>query len=183
MLRFEIKYTDDRVELVKEGFDVGVRIGKARDSGLKLKRAGEVALFLVASPSYLRGIDKIKSPNDLAKLQCLTLDIEQTADRWTLRNGDKTVQVAIQPKILCNQMSSLITMAIANGGVALVPNYLCNNHLDNGTLVRVLPGWSSLGWPVSIVTPLAPSSSARLKATVDQIYDELKLAKALFIDP
>ncbi|RYZ89551.1 MAG: LysR family transcriptional regulator [Proteobacteria bacterium] len=182
-LRFSMKYTDDRVDLVKDGFDIAVRIGRARDSGLKLKKAGEVALFLVASPNYLRRKERIKGPEDLAKVDCLSLDIELTASRWTLRNGDKTVQIPIQAKILCNQMSSLLTMALADGGVALVPNYLCSGHLESGALIRVLPGWNSLGWPVSIVTPLAPSSSARLKVTVDQIFEELKLAKALFKDP
>jgi len=41
--------------------------------------------------------------------------------------------------------------------------------------VRVLPEWTSIGWPVSMVSPMAPSSSARLKVTVDQILEELNL--------
>lgn len=179
MLRFELEYTDDLVDLVKEGFDLAVRIGPVRDSGLKLKRAGEVVLVPVASPTYLKRRDKIKSPKDLAQHHCLTLNLQQTAHRWTLRSQEKTVQVAIEPKILSNQMSSLLSMALADGGIALVPTYICHPYIENGKLVRVLPEWSSVGWPVSMVSPLAPSSSARLKATVDQILAELKAAEII----
>ncbi|MBL7542527.1 MAG: LysR family transcriptional regulator [Bdellovibrionaceae bacterium] len=176
MLRFELLYTDNLVDLVKDGFDLAVRIGRMRDSGLKLKRAGEVILVPVASPAYLKQKEKLKSPRDLAQHQCLTLNLRQTVDRWTLRSGDKAVHVGIQSKILSNQMSSLLRMALADAGIALVPTYICQSYLDNGKLVRVLPEWSSPGWPVSMISPLSPSSSARLKTTVDHIANELKRA-------
>lgn len=177
MLRFDLKYTDTLVDLVKEGFDLAIRIGRVRDSGLKLKSAGEVTLVPVASPTYLKGKDKIKLPRDLSEHQCLSLDLQETAARWTLRSGEKTVQVPIQAKILCNQMSSLVQMALADGGIALVPTYICQQYLANGRLVRILPEWSNSGWPVSMLSPLAPSSSARLKITVDKLFDELKASE------
>lgn len=176
-LRFELQYTDTIIDLVKEGFDLAIRVGRVRDSGLKLKRAGEVILIAVASPDYLKGKEKIKAPKDLTQHHCLTLSLQQTAVRWTLKSTAKTIHVPIQSNILCNQMSSLLRMALANGGIALVPSYICQESLDKGKLVRVLPEWSSPGWPVSMISPLAPSSSARLKAAVDQIFAELKLAR------
>lgn len=178
-LRFDLKYTDTILDLIKDGFDIAIRIGPVRDSGLKLKSAGEVTLIPVASPAYLKGKEKIKSPGDLTKHQCLSLDLQQTADRWTLRSGGKTIHVPVEAKILSNQMSSLVQMALADGGIALVPTYICQSYLANGKLIRVLPEWSNSGWPVSILTPLAPSSSARLKVTVDKIFEELKLSEAL----
>ncbi len=178
MLRFDLKYTDTLIDLVKEGFDLAVRIGRVRISGLIIKNAGEVNLVPVASPGYLKGKEKIKSPRDLSQHQCLSLDLQQTAQKWTLRSKDKTVHVPIQAKILSNQMSSLVQMALADGGIALVPTYICQPYLASGKLIRVLPDWSDSGWPVSILSPLAPSSSARLKITVDKIFEELKLAEA-----
>ena len=174
MLRFELKYTDTLVDLVKEGFDIAVRIGRVKDSGLKLKSGGEVTLIPVASPGYLKGKEKINSPKELSQHQCLSLDLQSTAAQWTLRSKEKTINVSIQAKILCNQMSSLVQMALADGGIALVPTYICQPYISNGKLVRVLPDWSNSGWPVSILSPLTPSSSARLKVTVDKIVEELR---------
>jgi len=174
-LRFELQYTDHVVDLVKEGFDLAVRIGKARDSGLKLRRAGEVTLVAVATQAYLKGREKLKAPKDLSQHQLLSLGVQQMSERWTLRSKDKVVQVAVHAKIVSNQMSSLLRMALADGGVALVPTYICQPYLESGAVTRVLPDWSSPGIPVSLISPLAPSSSARLKVTVDQIIEELKL--------
>jgi len=174
-LRFELEYTDELVNLVKEGFDLAVRVGPVRDSGLKLKRAGEVTLVLVASPAYLKGKEKIKTPRDLISHQCLSLNLQQMAQRWTLRSSEKTVHIPIEAKILSNQLSSLLRVALGDGGIALVPTYICQAYLESGKLMRVLPEWTSIGWPVSMVSPLAPSSSARLKVTVDQILEELNL--------
>ena len=179
LLRFELKYTDTLIDLVKEGFDIAVRIGRMKDSGLKLKNAGEVILVPVASPTYLKGKEKIKSPKELSQHQCLTLDLKKTAKQWILESGSKKVQVPIQAKILSNQMSSLVRMALADGGIALVPIYICKNYLNDGRLVRVLPEWSNSGWPISILSPLAPSSSARLKITIDKIYEEIKATQEL----
>lgn len=179
LLKFELLYTDDIVDLIKDGFDLAVRIGPARDSGLKLKRAGEVILVPVATSAYLKGREKIRTPKDLQQHHCLTLNLAQTAQRWSLRSSDKNVQVPIQAHVLCNQMNSLLSMALADGGVALVPTYICQPYLDSEKLVRVLPDWSSFGWPVSLISPLAPSSSARLKTTVEGIFEELKLKRIL----
>lgn len=179
LLKFELLYSDRRIDLIKDGFDLAIRIGRISDSGLKLKRAGEVFLIPVASPEYLKTKPKIKTPRDLSEHNGLSLNSEQTSEKWTLRSGENVVHIPIQSKILCNQMSSLLRMALEHGGIALVPSYICHEYLENGKLVRVLPGWKSTSWPVSILSPLAPSSSARLKVTVDRILEELKLTKIL----
>ncbi len=178
-LRFELKYTDTIINLVKEGFDLAIRIGQVKDSGLKFKKAGEITLVPVASPAYLKGKEKITSPRDLSDHQCLSLNLQKLAERWTLKSGDKTVHIPIKAKILSNQMTSLVQMALVGAGIALVPSYICETYLTNGKLVRILPEWSNSEWPVSILTPLAPSSSARLKVTVDKIVEELKLTEII----
>lgn len=172
-LKFELSYTDEIVDLVKDGFDLAVRIGKTRDSSLKLRRAGEAMLVPVASPKYLSSRPRLRMPNDLKKHSLLCLNVRYISDHWTLRSSAGKVHVPVVPKIISNQMSSLLSMAVAGAGIALVPVYLCRPHLESGKLVRLLPEWSSPGLAVSIISPLAPSSSARLKITIDKIQAAL----------
>lgn len=176
-LNFELEYTDEVVDLVKDGFDIAIRIGKVKETNLKLKRAGEVVLVPVAAPKYLKGKNKIRSPEDLKDHDCLSINAQGVSERWSLRSTRGTVHVPIHSKIVSNQMTSLVQMAIAGGGVSLVPHYLCQTFIADGRLQRVLPEWSTPGIPVSILTPLAPSSSARLKAATD--YLQSALVKAL----
>lgn len=171
-LSFELQYTDEVIDLVKDGFDVAVRIGRLSESSFKVKRAGEVTLIAVASAKYFASQQKIRQPKDLTAVNCLTYS-DQAFRRWTLRSSKGTVHIPVNARISSNQMSSLLKMALVDGGVALVPQFLCEKELESGKLIRVLPEWSSPGLPVSIVTPQAPTSSVRLKMTVDQIFTAL----------
>ncbi len=174
-LSFELHYTDELIDLVKDGFDIAVRIGRPRESSFKIRRAGEVVLVLVASPTYLKGKEKIRQPRDLADHACLTYS-DQAYSRWTLRSSKNTVQIPMKARISSNQMSSLLKTALAHGGVALIPHYLCKAELEAGKLVRVLPEWSSPGFPVSILSPLSSSTSARLRISIDRILTSLQAA-------
>ncbi len=172
-LRFELRYTDEVLDLVKDGIDLAVRIGKPSESSFKIKKAGEITLITVASPKYLKNRDRLKHPKDLADHSTLTYS-DQAFRKWSLRSDQSTATVSIEPKISSNQMTSLIASAVSGGGIALVPSYLCKKEIAAGRLVHVLPEWRSPGLPVSVITPLAPSSSARLKVTVDYLLEALK---------
>ncbi|MGE4133317.1 MAG: LysR family transcriptional regulator [Bdellovibrionales bacterium] len=174
-LGFELNYTNHILDLVKEGVDLAVRIGPLKESGLKAKRVGDVRLMLVASPHFLKSTGKIAKPEDLKDLACLSL--RDGSSTWSLRSdAGNSSHVKIRPRIESNQMSSLLKAAVAGAGVALVPTFLARRWIEDAELVRVLPKWMSHGRPVSIVSPLAFSSSARLRTTTDLFLSELKKA-------
>lgn len=169
-LSFELQYTNQLIDLVKEGFDFAIRIGTLKQSGLKAKRIGEVTLIPVAAPSYLEKRAKISTPQDLLKHDCLSISAGNLVQRWDLKNKSQTAKIMVNVKVESNQMTSLLQVAIAGGGVALVPSYLCKNELQQKKLVRLLPGWHSVGMPVSLVSPVSMASSARLKLVSDKIF-------------
>jgi DNA-binding transcriptional LysR family regulator len=175
-LTFELVYTDQVMDLVKEGFDLAVRIGTLRESALKVKKIAEVQLILVAAPSYLKARDKIGKPDDLKSHSCLALGFRSTTRNWSLKSSSGSAQVAIQSRIVSNQMSSLLRSSVAGAGVALVPAFLAHPWVRSGDLVRVLPKWAAPGLPVSMLSPLAFSSSARLRMTADYFLGELQNA-------
>lgn len=174
-LNFELNYTDQVVDLVKDGFDLAVRIGHLKESGLKIKRVGEVRLVLVASPTFLKAQGRISKPEELKNCPCLSLSGVRA--RWALSSSSgATAAVSIAPRIISNQMSSLIKSAISGAGVALVPLFLARPWLEEGELVRVLPAWTSIGMPVQMVSPLPFSSSARLRTATDHFLVRLQEA-------
>ncbi len=175
-LTFELLCTDKVVDLVRDGFDFAIRLGRLRASGLKAKKIGELSLVLVASPAYLRAKPKIHRPADLVEHECLSLTVGSHSGKWVLRNGRATETVAIKVRIGSNQMSSLMRAALAGAGVALVPSFLCRGEIEAGRLQRVLPDWASPGLSVSLISPLASASTARLKVTGDFIFSAVKQA-------
>jgi len=175
-LKFELHFTDEVVDLVKDGFDLAVRLGRLNESSFKIKKAGEVYLVPVASPKYLRTRDKIREPRDLAGLDALTFSDQPYATHWTLKSGKATQKIPINTRVTSNQMTSLLRVALGGGGVAMVPHYICRGDIESGKLVRLLPDWSGPGIPASVISPLASSSSARLKITIDAVSAAVQAA-------
>lgn len=175
-LSFELLCTDQVVDLVRDGFDFAVRLGRLRASGLKAKKIGEVVLVLVASPAYLKGRPKIHRPEDLEQHNCLSLTVGTASRKWVLRSSRALVTVPIQARVASNQMSSLLRAALAGAGVALVPQFLCRSDIEAEKLVRVLPEWSSPGLNVSLLSPLASASTARLKISAESLLKAVRQA-------
>lgn len=176
-LNFELNYTDQVLDLVKEGYDLAVRFGKLKESGLKSKKIGEVKLYVIAAPDYLKQNSKITKPDDIKRHPCLSL----TPGPWNLKSATgASAHVPINVRIRSNQMSSLIKACASGAGLAMVPGFLAKPFLESGELVRVLPQWTSHGVPVSMLSPLPFSSSARLRMATDYFMVELQKALSPF---
>ncbi len=163
-LLFELRYTEERVDLVRESFDLAVRLGDLPASRLRATRVGETVPVTVAAPSYLRSAPPIRHPHDLVEHTCLSIPVERT--RWTLRCERELVTVNAHPRLIANQMSNLLELAIAGAGIARVPTFLCRSELRDGALLRVLPEWTGAGVRVSLVSPrpMSPSTSLGIVA-------------------
>lgn len=168
-LDFELYYSDAIVDLVRDGFDFAVRIGTPETSSLKIRRLGEVRLVTVASPSFLKGHEKIRHPKELESLPCLTITSSSVGSRWQMKSKGASAQIKIQTRVSCNQTTTLLELASAGAGIALVPIFLAQKAIADGKVMRVLPDWTSSGLPVSLLSTLAPSSSPRLKIVADSI--------------
>jgi len=175
-LFFELHYTDKLVDLVKEGFDLAIRIGQLEESGLKVKHVGEVTLILVTTPSYINDYGPIRHPKELINHNCITIGSSKLNRTWYLKSKKELLEIPVQPKVECNQMTSILQIAKSGAGIALVPLSLSKLELENKKLVRVLPEWSGVGLPVSMLSPISIASTARLKVVSDHISIALKKA-------
>ncbi len=169
-MSFDLQYTNKLVDLVKDGFDLAVRIGELEESQLKSRRIGHIHMILVAAPPYLKKYSKIFQPSDLKDHVCLSLSSVGMNRSWMLKSGKKQIKVPIRSQIECNQMTSLMKAAVAGAGILLVPNYLCRENIERGNLVRVLPEWTGQSFPVSLVSPVSIASTARLKVVGDHLF-------------
>ena len=168
-LSLDVNYTDEVVDLVRDGYDLAVRLGPLPASGFRALRLGEVFLIPVAAPTYLARAPKIREPRDLRVHHGIAYTPETTHPRWTLRSGRSTVHVGIRVRAGANQMSSVMAMAEAGGGVAFAPSYLCRKAIAAGRLTPVLPGWLSPGFAVSLVSPRSAGMPARVRVVADRL--------------
>ncbi|MEC9281470.1 MAG: LysR family transcriptional regulator [Bdellovibrionota bacterium] len=172
-LNFQLKLTDQVVDLVRDGYDLAIRLGNLNDSQLKAKYVGQLEMVLVASKQYLESCGKIESPKDLNGARFLSIGESVVSQKFTLQSGKKRSQISIKPIVTCNQMTSLLGMAKEGAGLLLVPHYLCRNDIVKKRLVRVLPDWSYLGYSVHLVSPVSMHETARIKLVSEMIKEEL----------
>lgn len=173
-LNFQLNYTDHIVDLVKEGFDVAIRLGKLSSSRYKARKIGDIRMVLVASPQYLKMKPAPKNPEDLIHHDCFSFNLGSSAKNWTLIKNGSRLSVKANVRIQANQMSSILKFARDGIGIGLLPQFLCAKLIKSGELIRVLGDWEGLSYPVSIVVPPGHGQSKRLKVIVDELTSVMK---------
>lgn len=173
-LSFDIYYTNEVLDLVKEGYDLALRIGHLNPSRFKSVRLGQLSLVAVASPGYLEGRNKIKRPKDLVEHHCLIFGSNSDVTKWSFHSKNEKVKVPIRPHSTANQMQSLVTLASTHAGIAFVPYFACKREIKEGSLVRVLPDWSISTYEVHLVSPNISGMPTRVKKVADEIAGSTK---------
>jgi len=172
-IRFELHFSNEVVDLVRDGFDFAIRIGKLPESNFRAKKVGVISLVLAASPKYLKDAPPVTQVSDLQNHPTLTLNLASIIPRWTLTNGSSKGTSNISPSVIANQMSTLVELAKCGAGIALVPYYLCEAEFNAGRLVHVLKGWEQRTYPVTIISPASSDRAVRLKICRDALSERI----------
>lgn len=142
-VRVELSLNDRRVDLVEEGFDIGLRIGIPEDSSLIARRLASITRILAASPAYLDREGRPRSPADLKGHRHLLYSNIAHPDVIRLAGpGGVHRQVKVSGGLSANNGDFLLSSAGAGLGITFVPSFILGNALRDGTLERVLPGWT-----------------------------------------
>ena len=138
----ELLMNDRLVDLLEGEFDVGVRIGRLRDSSLIARRIAPIRLAVCAAPDYLARYGVPNTPDDLAKHDCLEYTYFESRGEWRLLNPEgNEIVVPVSGRYLANNADVLRTTAIAGGGIILLPTFIVGHDLRAGRLVRLLPDY------------------------------------------
>lgn len=164
-MRLDLRLSDERVNLIADGFDLAVRMGGIEDSELVARKLAEVAVLVVAAPSYLDVRGRPDAPEDLRRhVAVLT---RPDLDHWHL--GEQVVRVPW--RVSTGSMAVTRDAVLAGLGLALVPEFMVERDLAEGRLVRLLPDHEA---PAARATALYPRSvvpSRGLRAVMAALMD------------
>jgi DNA-binding transcriptional LysR family regulator len=136
-LSFEDRYTD----LVAQGIDVAIRLGKLADSALGARYLGANPWVIVASPRYLKKAGTPRRAADLGAHDTLIYSSVQGSDVWRIFTPTgQAVTVPVTARLHSNNLSAVLAAARADMGVATLPWYVAAPSLANGAIVEVLKG-------------------------------------------
>jgi DNA-binding transcriptional LysR family regulator len=164
----DLNLNDHYVDLVAERFDVAIRVGHLADSSLMSRKLCSVAMMVCASPAYLEKNGAPREPGDLTKHNCLiyTYATQQTAWRFADRNGEEYV-VRVNGRFLANNGDALRAVAVKDAGLVFAPDFIVEDDLQAGRLVRLLPEFATGETPVHAVYPHSKFLSAKTRTFID----------------
>ncbi|MDR2677813.1 MAG: substrate binding domain-containing protein, partial [Zoogloeaceae bacterium] len=136
-------FSPRQVDLVREPFDVAIRIGcpESDISGGAQQIARPLVSLtprLYAAPDYLERAGEPRLPADLEKHECLHL---LKASAWTLSNGAETLAVPAQGRFTLNNVGMIRRLATLGMGIILTPEAIVRDELHQGRLRPILPDW------------------------------------------
>lgn len=162
-LSFDDRYTD----LVAQGIDVAIRMGKLSDSTLGARYLGTNPWLLVASPKYLKKQGNPKRPADLSGHNALIYSSVQGNDVWHVQPpSGKAVTLPVTGRFRSNNLSAVLAAARANLGVAALPWYVACDSLTSGHVVEVLKGHSLPEQEIHAVYPSPKLVSGKVQAFI-----------------
>ena len=167
---------DDRfVELVAEGFDVAIRIGKLEDSSLKARKLTETRIAMVASPDYIARNGAPRSLEALSDHVLLHYSNLSTGNFWRLRSrtGEER-HVRVGGRLTANNGESLVRAAESGLGIALVPTFILGTGLQEGRLVELDPQAELDTLGIYAVYPPGRFTQPKLRAFIDFLAERLK---------
>lgn len=173
LLRVELGVVDERQDLVSEGADVAIRVGPLDDSGFGARRLDLLERWVVAAPGYLQSRGRPKVPADLAGHDCIFGPGNFGRDRWVFSHKSSTISVDVRGRIHTNSGPGVFASALAGLGIAIASTAMCRTEVRAGTLVRLLPAYALAPVPVHAVFPAGPRPSAKVRALVDYLAQQL----------
>ncbi|MFL0810511.1 MAG: LysR family transcriptional regulator [Agarilytica sp.] len=164
-----------RVDLISEGFDLVVRVGKLSDSNLVSKRLGSARAGLYAAPSYIKSHDKINRLEELQDHNTLVMSDANHSTQWLFEDGKgNSESIAITPMVSINDFHALRNIAAGGGGIANIPHYLVEDLVSNGQLLHILPEWQSPEIHYYVLYPSQLGLTRKARVWIDFITEKLR---------
>ena len=167
-ITIELSLNDRYIDLLAEGVDVALRIGRLADSSLIARRLAPIRLVACAAPAYIARRGTPAAPRDLAAHDCLLYTYAASAEDWRfIGPGGEDEVVHVAGRLYANNGDVLISAALAGVGVALAPTFMAGEHVQAGRLVALLPGHRPPEAALYAVYPPGRHLSAKLRSFVD----------------
>ena len=174
-ITMEVDFSDRRVDLVEEGYDLALRIGALAPSSLIARRLGTVKRVVAASPRYWAEHGVPEHPNELEILDCLRYRAAQLSDTVAWSSNDGIVsEIRPRIKLISTSGDFLVKMAVEGCGYLIEPAFLMAEELASGKLQEVLGAVDWQDFDMHLLFPPGRMMTARTRRFAECIATALQ---------
>jgi DNA-binding transcriptional LysR family regulator len=170
-IEIEVQLSNQRINLIEEGYDLAIRLGQLDDSSLIAKPISTRQHYLCAAPSYLDHHGQPESISDLKNHNCLL----GSADFWLFgdkRGNDKKLRVS--GNLRCNSGLGLVDAALKGIGIVQLPEYYVSKHIAQGELVVLLNDFQRQQEGIWALYPQNKFLANKVRLLIDFLKEDLK---------
>ena len=168
----DVTLVDRQVDLVEEGFDVGIVIARqVRSASVVTRRLTTGCMTVCATPDYLATHGTPTRPEELLAHPCLSLPSEYWGDERVFTGPDGEVRVRPSNVIVANNTEMLRQFALLGMGIAILPSYLIGNDTTRGRLVRLLSDYRLPQVEINVAYPSRRHLPAKVRTFIDHLVE------------
>jgi DNA-binding transcriptional LysR family regulator len=176
-VRCTVMLLDRMVNLLEEGLDLGIRIGRLDDSSLVARPLGETRRVVVATPALLRKHGTPRHPRDLQGAPCV--HVLSSRSGWgDFQENGRVFQVPVNARLEFNHVLPAVQACLAGAGFGMFFSYQVAPYLEQRKLRVVLERFELPARPIHIVYPHARLLPARTRAFIDFIRADISQFRA-----
>jgi len=174
-LQIDLSFEDRYVNLVEQGIDLALRMGRLADSSLGARWLGANPWVLVGAKAYLDEHGTPSQPTDLAQHRALVYSSVQSDERWHFTGPDGTaVSVPVKGPLRSNNLSALLAAARAGMGLAILPWYVAHESVKAGAVLPLLERWILPAQEIHAVYPSPRLVPTKVSGFVDWLQGQFE---------
>ncbi|MDO6445533.1 LysR family transcriptional regulator [Colwellia sp. 1_MG-2023] len=158
-----------QVDLLEDGYDLAIRLGKLSDSSMIAKKLGKRTIYVCASPCYLEKYGMPHSISELSHHSCLL----GTNDYWHFKESGREKSVRVTGKLRYNNGYGLTDAALKDLGVVQLPDYYVQPYIKSGELVPLLENYRAPDEGIWALYPQNRHLSPKIRMLVDYLAEQL----------
>jgi DNA-binding transcriptional LysR family regulator len=175
---FDVSLSDRIVDLVEEGFDLGIRVGVAGSDNIVARKLGETRLVPCASPGYIQAHGAPQAPEELEEHNCFTYEYVTPRNLWRFRDPSGHERaVRVRGNLHSNNGDLLAEAAARGAGIVFEPAFIVGLDVRAGRLVPLLQDFVPLPVPIYAVYPSRKHLSAKVRLFVDFLVERFAEAQ------
>jgi DNA-binding transcriptional LysR family regulator len=174
-IALDVNFSDRIVNLVDEGFDIAIRIGRPDDSAMIARKLCDMRLLVVAAPEFMAQSSTPATPEALGAMASIIDTNFREPNRWPFRNTrGEAFSAPVQGRLRFSNAEACLNAAEAGLGLACVPSFVAADALRAGRVVRVLQAFEAEPLALYALYPHSRHLAAKLRRLVDFLAERFK---------
>ncbi len=180
-ITLEANFSDRLVDLAGEGYDLGLRIGRLKESRLIARKLASIRLVVAASPAYLDKYGEPETPEELKNHNCIIYTNALDSHSWRLGQDSSPHLVRVNGNLKTNSGDMQVAACLAGQGLISIPYFYVHDHIRAGRLKTVLCAYRSDPLGLYAIYPHARHVTGRVRLLIDLLADHFSAPRILDI--